>query len=125
MFRRFLRRLRETDEERLAEETREWSESVDGTIRIAEAPVRRRVRVAGIVRRITVRPVEGFEALEVVLWDGTGELVARWLGRRSIQKLGLGSRLVLDGVLGNEQGVLRMVNPTFEFAHERAERKGT
>ena len=119
MVRRFLHRLRETDEERLAEETREWAASVDGTVRIADAPLRQRVRVAGMVRRITVRPVEGFEALEVVLWDGTGELVARWLGRRSIHRLGLGSRLIVDGVLGKEQGVLRMVNPTFEFAQER------
>lgn len=123
MLGRFLRRLRETDEERLAEETREWAESVDGTVRIADAPLRRRVRVAGIVRRITIRPVEGFQALEVVLWDGTGDLVARWLGRRSIQKLGLGSRLVLEGVLGREQGQLRMVNPTFEFAQERSDRR--
>ncbi len=36
-FRRFLNRLTETDEERLAEELRTWSESIPGTVRIAEA----------------------------------------------------------------------------------------
>jgi hypothetical protein len=115
MLRRFLTRLTESDEVRLAEELRDWAASIPGTVRIADAPDRGRVKVAGMVRRITVRPVEGFEALEVVLWDGTGEISARWLGRRSIPGLILGSRLVLEGMLGKEQGVRRIYNPTFEF----------
>ena len=112
----WLRRIAETDEERLSKELREWAASVPGTVRIAEAKARTRVKVAGVVRRITVRPVEGFEALEVVVYDGTAELTAVWLGRRSIHGLILGSRLILDGVIGREHGELRMVNPTFEFA---------
>lgn len=115
-FRRFLRRLTESDEERLAEELRTWASSIPGTVRIAEASPRSRVKIAGMVRRITVRPVEGFEALEVMLTDGTGELSARWLGRRSIPGLVLGSRLVVEGVLGKEQGVPKIVNPVYEFA---------
>jgi RecG-like helicase len=116
VFRRFLDRLQETEDERLAEEIRTWAEDVPGAVRIDRAPERRRVRVAGVVRRITLRPVQGFQAFEVVLWDGTGELSARWLGRRSINGLELGSRLVLEGVLGRDHGRLRMVNPTFEFS---------
>src|SRR5580765_7326769 len=69
-FSRFMERLRQSDEDRLAEELREWAVTVPKTVRIADVPDRARVRVAGMVRRITVRPVEGFEALEVVLWDG-------------------------------------------------------
>jgi hypothetical protein len=115
-FRGWLRRIAETDEERLAKELREWAASVPGTVRIAEAQVRTRVKVAGVVRRITVRPVEGFEALEVVVYDGTAELTAVWLGRRSIHGLILGSRLILEGVIGQEHSEFRMVNPTFEFA---------
>ena len=98
--RRFLGRLTEGDEERLAAELRTWAATVPGTVRIADAPPRSRVSLAGMVRRITVRPVEGFEALEVVLSDGTGEVVARWLGRRAIRGLALGSRLKIEGVLG-------------------------
>jgi len=114
--RRFLSRLTESDEERLAAELRTWAASIPGTVRVADAQFRTRVMLAGMVRRITVRPVEGFEALEVVLSDGTGEVVARWLGRRSIRGLALGSRLKIEGVLGIEQNVRRIVNPTFEFA---------
>ena len=113
--RRFLDRLVQTHEDRLAEELREWAATVPGTVRIADAPTRQRAKLAGMVRRITVRPIEGFEALEIVLDDGTGEVSARWLGRRSIPGLVLGSRLVIDGVLGEDHEVRRMVNPTFEF----------
>ena len=108
--------MAESDEERLAEELRDWAATIEGTVRIKEAPVRKRVKVAGMVRRITVRPVEGFEALEAVIYDGTGELTAVWLGRRSIPGLLLGSRLVLQGVVGRERGASRVVNPEFEFA---------
>src|SRR5438034_2853781 len=113
--RRFLSRLAETDEQRLAEELRTWADSIPETVRIADASPRSKVRLAGMVRRITVRPVEGFEALEVVLSDGTGLVTARRLGRRKIPGLLLGSHLVIEGVLGEEQGVRRMVNPTFEL----------
>jgi hypothetical protein len=113
--RRWLARLSESDEQRLDEELRDWADSIPGTVRIADASLRLRVKLAGMVRRITVRPVEGFEALEVVLTDGTGMVTARWLGRRKIPGLLLGSRLAIEGVLGEEQGVKKMVNPTFEF----------
>ena len=113
--RRFLQRLTESDEVRLAEELREWASTVPGTVRISGAPSRERVKLAGMVRRITVRPVEGFEALEAVLSDGTGEVSARWLGRRTIPGLVLGSRLSIEGVLGKDGDALRIVNPTYEF----------
>lgn len=114
-FRRFLQRLGQSDEERLNQELQAFCETVPGSVRIAEAPLRQRVKLAGMVRRITVRPIEGFETLGVVLADGTGEVSVRWMGRRSIDGLVLGSRLQVDGVLGRERGELMMVNPTFEF----------
>ena len=114
-FRRFLRRLAESDEERLADEVRTWACQIPGTVRLEECRPRSRVKVAGVVRRITVRPVEGLEALEVVLFDGTGEVTVAWLGRRSIPGLILGCRLVVEGVLGEERRQRRIVNPTFEF----------
>ncbi|HEY1332517.1 MAG TPA: DNA-binding protein [Actinomycetota bacterium] len=113
--RRIRDRLTETDEDRLAAEVREWADGLSGTVRIAEAPVRARVRLAGAVRRISIRPVKGFDALGVLFSDGTGEVAVEWLGRRTIPGLTLGSRLVLEGVLGLDGGMLRMVNPTFEF----------
>jgi hypothetical protein len=114
-FGRFRSRLSESDEARLATELRAWASRVPGTTAIAAGKLRERARFAGVVSRITVRPVHGFDALEIELYDGSGELSVLWLGRRTIPGLTLGSRLVVEGVLGLERDRRRVVNPTFEF----------
>lgn len=114
--RRSLRRMAESDEERLAEEIRSWAETVPGSTRIADAASRSRAKIAGVVRRITVRPVEGYESLEALISDGTGEIEIVWMGRRSIPGLSLGTHVIVDGVVGESRGERRIVNPTFEFA---------
>jgi hypothetical protein len=115
-----LRRLRrfftQSDEERLASEIREWAESIPGTRRIAVCPSRERVKVAGQVSRLRLRPMDGTMALEAVVSDGTGEVTAAWMGRSHIPGLTLGTPVVLEGVIAPERTGLRMVNPRFEFA---------
>jgi cytochrome c-type biogenesis protein CcmE len=109
-------RLSESDEERLAQETQAWAaKAVPDSVRVAAAQPRTKVRLAGVVRRITVRPVHGFDALQVRLWDGTGDVSVQWLGRRTIPGLTLGSRLVVEGMLGVENGDRKVVNPVYEF----------
>lgn len=114
-FRRYLDRLMETDEARLSTETREWADSVQGSVRIADAPLREHVRIAGIIRRMTVLPMKDNESLEARIADGTGEVVVRFMGRRAIGGLGLGTRVVVEGVLGEQHGVVQMMNPRLEF----------
>jgi hypothetical protein len=113
--RRFLDRLSESDEARHAAEIKGWSERVPGTTRIGDAPLREPVKLAGVVRRLTVFPVEGQETLEALLFDGTGDAVVVFMGRRGIQGLTLGTKVVVAGVLGEKRGQRRMVNPRFEF----------
>lgn len=113
--RRIVDRLTESDEDRLAAEILEWADAVPGSVRIAEAPERKRVKLAGAVRRITIRPVMGFEGMRLLLFDGTGEVSVVFLGRRSIPGLTLGSRLVVEGVLGRSGSAREVVNPSFEF----------
>ncbi len=115
-FRRFLRRMAESDEQRYAEEIEAWAARIPGTVRIRDAATRSKSRLAGVVRRITVRPLEGEESLEAVLYDGTGEVTVVWMGRRSIHGLNLGTRLVVEGLLAEKPHAgRRMVNPSFEF----------
>lgn len=114
--RRFLDRLTESDEARLAAEVREWAETVPGTVRIADAPMRRRVKIAGVIRRLTVFPMEDNESLEALVSDGTGEIIVQFMGRRAIGGLGLGTRVIVEGVLGEQRGTPRMINPVLEFA---------
>jgi len=116
IFRRLSRRLLETDEERLASSVTDWACTVPEAIRIDEAPTRSRVRVAGVVNRISVVPGQTGDSLEAVITDGTGEIVAMWTGRRAIPGMFLGTRMVVDGVLVQGSGVRKMVNPVFEFA---------
>lgn len=113
--RRFLERLTESDEARLASEVRQWADQVVGSVRIADAPLRQRVRVAGVIRRLTVFPMQDNESLEAVVSDGTGEVVVRFMGRRAIGGLSLGTRVVVEGVLAEQRGSIRMINPTLEL----------
>jgi RecG-like helicase len=113
---RFFDRLSESDETRLSAEIRTWSEKVPGTVRIAEAPMREPVKLAGVVRRLTVFPIEGQETLEALLFDGSGDATIVFMGRRGIQGLTLGTKIVVEGVLGEKRDQVRMVNPRFEFA---------
>ena len=116
LFRKLRDRLNESDEARLAAELRTWAAKVPGTTAIADGAVRERARFAGVVRRITVRPGEGYDSLEALVFDGSGEVTAAWTGRRSIPGLSLGTRMILEGAIGEERGARKMVNPRFEFA---------
>ena len=114
---RIFGKLTETDEARLAEEIRAWARTVPGVVPIAEAPLRTPVRIAGVVRRITVLPMAGNESLEAVISDGSGEVTVVFMGRRGLPGLNLGTRVVVEGVAGRQRdGTLRMVNPRFEFS---------
>jgi RecG-like helicase len=113
---RFFGRMAESDDRRLSQELETWASKVPGTVRVAGAPTREPVRLAGVVKRITVHPEHGLEALEALLSDGTGEISVVWMGRRTIQGLTLGTRLVVEGVIGEQRQGRRMVNPSFEFS---------
>ena len=115
-FRRFFRRMAESDEQRYAAEIEAWARSIPGTVPIAKAQTRSRVKLAGVVRRITVRPLEGHESLEAQLFDGTGDVTVVWMGRRTIPGLNLGTKLVVEGVVGEQRAERRVVNPIFEFS---------
>ena len=113
---RFFNRFAQSDEERHREEVRSWAEDVVETTRIRACPERGRVRVAGVVRRITLNPVPGEESLSAVVHDGTGEITAFWTGRGHIPGLRLGTRVVLEGMASEDRGHPRIVNPSYEFA---------
>ena len=114
--RRFFHRMAESDEQRLREEIQAWASHIPGTATIGDAPIRTPVKLAGVVKRITVHPEHGLEALEALLTDGTGEVSVLWMGRRSIPGLTLGTKVVVQGVVGEQRQGRRMVNPSFEFS---------
>ena len=54
--------------------------------------------------------------MEALISDGSGEALLVFMGRRGIQGLTLGTRVVVEGVLGDDRGVRRMINPLLEFS---------
>ena len=113
--RRWLARLNESDEARLDAEIRDWAEAVRGSVRIGDAHTRERVKIAGVIRRLTVLPMQDNESLEVVISDGTGEVSIQFMGRRAIRGLTLGTRVVVEGVIGEQHGRVLMMNPRLEL----------
>jgi hypothetical protein len=80
--------------------------------------MRQRVKIAGIIRRITVLPMSGHESLEALVSDGTGEALVVFMGRRGIGGFTLGTKVVVEGVLGEQRGggPPKMINPRLEFS---------
>ena len=64
---------------------------------------------------MTVFPMRDGEALEARVADGTGEVVVQFMGRRAIGGFGLGSKIVVEGVIGEQHGDVVMINPRLEF----------
>ena len=111
---RYFQKIAAGDESRHAMGVRAWAESVEGAVPIANAPHRQQVRVAGVVRRLTVYPIAGREHLELEVYDGTGEVNAVLMGRRKVGGVTLATHVVIDGVIGEQHGELRMMNPKLD-----------
>jgi hypothetical protein len=94
----------------------DWSRSVPGTVRISEASLRTRVRLAGEVRVVTVRTDTSWPDFEAVVFDGTGDVRLRWLGVEAIPGVVPGTRMVVEGVLGEEDGERLMIDPSYELS---------
>src|SRR3990170_3572068 len=100
MFKRFRKRFAADAGDERAADVKAWVERQRGVTLIADAEPRSVVKLAGVVTSMTVRPREGVSAVKAEITDGTGIVVAVWLGRRAIAGLNLGSRLLLEGRLG-------------------------
>jgi hypothetical protein len=82
---------------------------------IGTARPRQRVRVTGHVRSLRVQPRAGVPTLECVLFDGTGGLSVVFLGRRHVAGIDVGTRMLVEGVVGDYHGRLAVLNPVYEL----------
>lgn len=76
---------------------------------------RKRAQVQGRVTSIKVAPREAAPILEVEMWDNTGGVTLQFLGRRSIAGLEVGSEIRAEGMVGEENGSLTILNPSYEL----------
>lgn len=114
LLRDLLNKLARPPEEIRAENLREWASSVTGTKPIANVQRRERAKVAGVIQNIRIDPREGSGSIEATLIDGSGELIAKWLGRQSMSGIQLGMGLIVEGVIGiGTDGSPMVLNPEY------------
>jgi len=84
-----------------------------GVVRIADAPRRTNVLMAGEVQGLQVVPHSGSPWLEVTISDGSARAVAVFTGRKRLGGVDCGRRILLEGVTREERGRVLVVNPAY------------
>ena len=91
-----------------------YSEKV---IKIGEVIWRKRAHVQGRVTAIRTSPANQAPMFEVEMWDETGGITLQFLGRRSLAGLDVGAQLRAEGMVGEVDGLLTILNPNYELLH--------
>jgi len=91
-----------------------YSEKV---INIGEVVWRKRAHVQGRVTAMRTSPTNDAPMLEVEMWDETGGITLQFLGRRSLAGLDVGAQLRAEGMVGEVDGHLTILNPNYELLH--------
>jgi amino acid transporter len=73
------------------------------------------VRVKGQIRSVRVAPQRDAPTFECVIDDGTGTLLAVFLGRRDVAGLTVGTRVEITGAAGVHQNRLAILNPSYRI----------
>lgn len=76
---------------------------------------RKRAQVQGQVTSIKTAASGDAPLLHVELWDETGGVTLHFIGRRDIAGLEVGSQLRAEGMVGEEEGSLTILNPSYEL----------
>ncbi len=82
---------------------------------IGKATWRKRAHVRGQVTSIRTAPSGGAPRVEVEVWDSTGGITLQFLGRREIAGLDVGSTICAEGMVGEAEGSLTILNPSYEI----------
>jgi amino acid transporter len=82
---------------------------------ISEIEWRKRAHVQGQVTAIKAAPRGSSPLLEVEIWDQTGGVTLQFLGRREIAGLEVGSKMRAEGMVGEAEGSLTILNPSYEL----------
>jgi amino acid transporter len=84
-------------------------------VAVVDVTFRQRAKVVGKVYSMRVQPWSGVASLELSLVDETGAITVVFFGRRYLAGVATGSRLVVEGVVGEHRGTMAMLNPAYEI----------
>ena len=82
---------------------------------ISQITWRKRAHVQGVVSSIKSAPSGAAPIVEVEVWDETGGVALQFLGRREISGLEVGSQIKAEGMVGENDGQLIILNPSYEI----------
>jgi len=118
--RRKLQRLTADETELEAEELQHKVSKV-GAEKMSACRDRDSVCVAGTIRSVTQKSRAGSPSLEAEVYDGSGSVVAVFLGRRRIPGIEAGRSIVIRGRLTTQDHKPTVFNPRYELMCEGAE----
>lgn len=87
----------------------------DDVIPIGSVEWRKRSKIHGRVTSISTAPRGSAPMLQVEVWDQTGGITLNFLGRREIAGLAVGMEVRAEGMVGEEEGQLTILNPSYEL----------
>jgi hypothetical protein len=76
---------------------------------------RKRAHVQGRVTALSTAPRGSAPTLQVEVWDETGGVTLNFLGRREIAGLEVGMEIRAEGMVGEVEGTLVILNPSYEL----------
>jgi len=91
------------------------SHYAENVTKIGEIQWRKRAQVQGRVTSIKTAPRGSAPALQVEIWDETGGVSLQFLGRREIAGLEVGSQMRAEGMVGEDEGSMVILNPSYEL----------
>ena len=95
--------------------TNEISHYEEKVTPIGKISWRKRAHVTGHVTAIRPAAMDSAPTLEVEIWDETGGVTLQFLGRREIAGLEVGSVMIAEGMVGEQNGALTILNPSYEI----------
>lgn len=110
-----INRLARDPEDLRAENLRHWVESLPGVTPLSGIAPRQRHKVAGVIHNIRIDPRSGRDSIEATITDGSGDIIAKWLGRSTMSGITLGAGLIMEGIIGAQEGDLVMLNPDYDL----------
>ena len=91
------------------------SHSAKDSVKIGDLTWRKRAQVIGRVTSIRTAPQSAAPLLEVEIWDESGGVTLQFLGRRELMGLEVGATLQAEGMVGDEDGSLTILNPAYQI----------
>ena len=103
---------RVADEPVVPAETSHYAENV---LPISSATWRHRAHIRGHVTAIRNAAANSTAHVEIEVWDETGGISLQFIGRREVTGLEVGSTICAEGMVGETDGSLVILNPSYEI----------